>query len=53
MSLKRYFRVNPRSVSFGYNLNYMSLKLSDVTTTYFPGFGYNLNYMSLKLQYDK
>ena len=35
-------------MSFGYNLNYMSLKRRVVRDFIGEGFGYNLNYMSLK-----
>ena len=37
---------------FGYNLNYMSLKLCCSESSPTVGFGYNLNYMSLKLSHD-
>ena len=37
-----------KDISFGYNLNYMSLKLISLTAQAEHRFGYNLNYMSLK-----
>ena len=37
-----------KDISFGYNLNYMSLKPTREHNAQKYGFGYNLNYMSLK-----
>ena len=37
---------------FGYNLNYMSLKLPVLLILKTSCFGYNLNYMSLKPQIE-
>ena len=48
MSLKRIRLSIITRRSFGYNLNYMSLKHKVIIEDPTPGFGYNLNYMSLK-----